>query len=578
MKTNYSFKTLSIILFLFISNYLIAQNKCCSPTTTIPEVVAGVHGTSLLTNQNTLTPVLSINASADLPNVAYIVTKKNVLALNDQGQPDITGGGGNVVLGADEDGVFTPDSKSRYGIDFVAGDTLEITAVGYDLAMMQNLTDSLLNGASPGSGPCCGLFNVISIVISSPALAGFCDTLNQMNIYNGSDVTTFEDVLTVLTAFSMLEQLSVESIIYTLNLINNNGTFVSADCGGLGMNNYMPYGINATQRYAYEIASSPNTCCLNTTVAPELSTGIHGTLIAANGNTPVPVLDVNASVDLPNVEYVITKRNVAALNALGQPDTTKGGGDVVIGADEDGVFMPMDHSRYGVTLTVGDTFDITAMGYDLSAFKTLMDSLLNGTVNGQPCCDLFGILGIALSKPYLGGFCDSIHNAGILGAMDLNNMEEILPVFDAFNNSQTSLGSIVAALELLNDAGSYISSDCGGTGMNDFMPYGIHLKKQYAYVLDNPLIVRDLSSVSLFLVYPNPTKTGLLNVHFTSKQEVNLVIRLFDALGQEVRHQALNNVLGDFNTTISTQTLPIGVYYLELADGKNSKVHKVVVN
>jgi len=276
---------------------------------------------------------------------------------------------------------------------------------------------------------------------------------------------------------------------------------------------------------------------------------------------------------LPNVEYIVTKRNVAALDAFGQPN-----GNVVIGADEDGVFMPMDKTRYGVTLTVGDTFDITAMGYDLTAFKTLMDSLLNGTSNGQPCCNLFTTLSILLNKPYLEGFCDSLNTTGISSAADLNNMEEMLAVFEVFNNSQTSLESIVATFELLNDKGDYITSDCGGTGVNDFLPYGIHLKKQYTYVVDNPLIVRDLSSVSLFVIYPNPTKTGLLNVHFTTKQEVNLVIRLFDALGQEVRHQILNNVSGDFNTTISTQNLSTGVYYLELADGQNSKVHKVVVN
>jgi hypothetical protein len=567
MKTSYFFKTL--VIFLFLNNYLIAQNKCCLPTTTAPEVASGVHGTGLLSNQNTPAPILSVNASVDLPNLAYIITKKNVPALNDQGQADTTGGGGNVVLGAEEDGIFTYNSKSRYGIGFTDGDTLEITAVGYDLGMIQNLTDSLLNGVSPGSGPCCGLFNVMSVILGNPALAGFCDSLNSMGIYDGSDVTNFEDVLTVLTTFTMLEQLSVESIIFSLNLINDYGAFISANCGGTGANNYMPYGINVTERYAYAIGLTSNTCCSSTTVAPELNTGIHGTLIGTNENTPIPVLNVNASVDLPNVEYVITKRNVAA---LGQ------NGNVVIGADEDGVFMPMDKTRYGVTLTVGDTFDITAIGYDLTMFKTLMDSLLNGTANGQPCCDLFGILGAVLNKPHLAGFCDSLNNAGVLGAADLNNMEEMLSVFDVFNNSQTSLESIVTTLELLNDAGTYIASDCGGTGVNDFLPYGMHLKKQYAYLVDNPLVVRNLSSVSLFMLYPNPTNTGLLNVHFTSKQEVNLVIRLFDALGQEVRHQILNNVSGDFKTSISTSNLAAGMYYVELTDGHSNQVLKVIVD
>jgi hypothetical protein len=183
-----------------------------------------------------------------------------------------------------------------------------------------------------------------------------------------------------------------------------------------------------------------------------------------------------------------------------------------------------------------------------------------------------------LNKPHLGAVCNTLNNAGILGAGDLNNMEEMLPVFEALNNNQNSLGSIVAALELLNENGNSISSDCGGTGMNNFMPYGIHLKKQYAYVVDNPLVVRDLSPISLFMIYPNPTTTGLLNVHFTTKKEVNVVVRLFDALGQEVHYQTLEHVLGDVKTTISTQHLATGVYFLELADGHSKQVTKVVVD
>ena len=81
-------------------------------------------------------------------------------------------------------------------------------------------------------------------------------------------------------------------------------------------------------------------------------------------------------------------------------------------------------------------------------------------------------------------------------------------ILDAYNANPTSM---LAALEFLNASGSFISSDCGGISANDFMPYGMHLKKQYAYGVDNALVVRDLSSVSLFVVYPNPTESGIVN-------------------------------------------------------------------
>ena len=118
-----------------------------------------------------------------------------------------------------------------------------------------------------------------------------------------------------------------------------------------------------------------NTCCSGSTTAPEVNSGFHSSKIPLDGDTPTPTLSTNASNDLPTIEYLITKRNTPAMNAQGQPDTTGGGGDVIIGADADGIFKPNAVSRYGVTLQVGDTFDITAVGYDLTVIKTLADSL-----------------------------------------------------------------------------------------------------------------------------------------------------------------------------------------------------------
>lgn len=568
----------TFVLFLNLSTFAIAQNKCCSISTVAPEINTTTSGTSIDLNQMTVTPTLTVNASPDLPNVEYIITKKGVAALDSQGQPSSIGGGGDVIIGTDVDGVFIPANQTRYNIALAAGDMFDVMAIGYDLALIQELTDSLLNGSNGNGQPCCNMFSLMAIVLSEPALAGFCDTLNNAGIYSGADVTSFEDVLTVFSPF-VEDQFSVEAIVYVFDLINGNGTYISPECGGTASNDFVPYGLNGGERYAYHATTTvlANTCCSSATVAPELNPGLHGTLIATNENTPSLVLAVNASPDLPTVEYLITKRNEAALDALGQPDTTQGGGDVVIGADEDGIFMPMDKTRHGVTLVVGDTFDITAIGYDLSVWQTLVDSILNGMQNGQPCCDLFSLLATASNKPYLAGFCDSIANLGISGAGDLNNMEELLPIFEELNNTQISLNSLVATFELLNNNGTYISPDCGGTGSNNFIPYGIHLEKQYAYVVDNPLVVEKLSEVSLFMLYPNPANTDALNVYFTTKEVVDLTINLFDALGQRVHSQVLGNVSGDFNTTIPVHNLASGMYYVELTDGRNNQLLKVIV-
>jgi hypothetical protein len=322
------------------------------------------------------------------------------------------------------------------------------------------------------------------------------------------------------------------------------------------------------------------TCCTPATVAPEITTGFYTTnQIGGNVNTPAATLSTTASLDLPTLEYIVTKRNSPAMNDMGTPDTTGGGGDVIIGADTNGEFMPDDMGRYGVTLNPGDTFDLTAIGYDLDVIKELADSLLNGIPPGsQPCCSLFYYMSLALNEPAIAGFCDSIKNAGIYNSTQINGMNEVLTIFDVFSSGQTSMGSLISTLNLINSNGTFISPDCGGTGSNDFLSFGINKNAKYGYDREGTIAVQRLSDVSLFMLFPNPATNGAVNIYFTTKKEVDLTVNLFDALGQRVHHQVLGNVSGDFNTIIPVSNLAAGIYHVELTDGHNNQVLKVVVD
>ncbi len=321
------------------------------------------------------------------------------------------------------------------------------------------------------------------------------------------------------------------------------------------------------------------TCCAPGTTAPEVTTGFYTvSQIASNTNTPLPTLTITASADLPNVEYIVTKRNTVAVDGMGAPDTTGGGGDVVLGADVDGIFMPQNMTRYGITLVTGDTFDITAIGYNLPVLQNLADSLLNGeNVNGQPCCNLFGLLSAMLGQPALAGFCDSLNNAGIYSAADINGMNEVLEIFDVFSDGSISIGNITSVLNIVNQNGAFIMPDCGGTGANNFLSYGVNRMAKYGYEIGNVIAVRTLSAVSSFMVFPNPAQTDQINVHFTTRKAVDLNISLIDAMGRTVYQAAANNVLGNINTTIPVHNLAAGVYLVELTDGHRYQTQKLMV-
>lgn len=320
-----------------------------------------------------------------------------------------------------------------------------------------------------------------------------------------------------------------------------------------------------------------STCCSGTTTAPEVSTGFHGTAIPLDANTPAPTLSTNASSDLPTIEYLVTKRNTPALDAQGQPDTTGGGGDVIIGADMDGIFQPNSMTRYGVTLQVGDTFDITAVGYDIAVIKTLADSLLNGYSGATPCCGLFVLMAQFLNEPALAGFCDSVRAAGINGAADINGMNDVLTIFDGFSTGQTSVGSMIWTLQTINTNGGFISADCGGTGATNFVPYGVNGNQKYGYEVDQAVAVQKLSDVSLFMMYPNPTQGGDVQVYFTTSKNIDLSINVYDALGQRVYNQTLGNVSGDFTAQIPVSNLASGLYHVELTDGHSNQTTKLIV-
>jgi len=321
------------------------------------------------------------------------------------------------------------------------------------------------------------------------------------------------------------------------------------------------------------------TCCTPTTIAPEITTGFYTTnQIGGNTNTPAATLSISNSADLPTVEYIVTKRNSPALDNTGAPDTIGGGGDVIIGADVDGIFMPDNMGRYGISLNAGDTFDLTAIGYDLDVIKNLADSLLNGTSPSGPCCGLFGVMALVLGEPAIAGFCDSLNGQGIYNSTDINGMNEVLTIFDVFSSGETSVGSVISTLNLINSNGGSISTDCGGTGANNFLSFGINKNATYGYDREGTIAVQKLSDVSLFMLYPNPANKGAVNIYFTTQKEVDLTINLFDGLGQRVHHQTLGNISGDFNTLIPVSNLAAGMYYVELTDGHSNQILKVIVD
>ena len=319
--------------------------------------------------------------------------------------------------------------------------------------------------------------------------------------------------------------------------------------------------------------AQPQTSCSGVT-APEAQNAIYGTEIGATIWTPAPTLAINA-VGLSNVEYLIVKVGTCALDSARVAcDPTAGGGDVIIGSDADGIFDPGTLNRYGVTIQAGDTFGIVAVGYDLAQVKGLLNQLLTGTINssGYPCCDIFDL------QAATAGFCDTLNNNGITGQNDINNLGDVLDVFDAFTDAQLSVNALASyMLEVNNQAGLLAGVGCATTTAGgDIICYGMNPNAVYKYVAASNVAVNMTPTVANVEMFPNPANTEV-TLQIATESASEITVNVYNAIGVKISTDNLGVVNGNYTFTKSITGFASGMYLVELTNGKNSQTQKLIV-
>jgi hypothetical protein len=321
-----------------------------------------------------------------------------------------------------------------------------------------------------------------------------------------------------------------------------------------------------------QLFAQPQTAC-NGKTAPEVQSGFYTTSeIGATIWTPAPPMQT-AAVGLPNVEYLIVKKTCALDSARTSCDTTAGGGWVILGSDADGIFDPATISRYGVSITAGDTFGVVAVGYDLAQVKGLLNRILTGTITGTSngCCALFEL--DATTR----GFCDTLGNLGIDSQDDINNLTDVLTVFDAFTDAQLSVPSLLNYMGLVNGYASLLSNaGCGTTVDGVILCYGMNPNAIYWYKAANNVSVEQFSPVAELAMYPNPT-SGDVTLQLSTEKATDVAVNIFNSLGVKVSSQNLGLIEGERTFALPTSGFAAGMYIIELTDGKNSQTQKLIV-
>lgn len=81
---------------------------------------------------------------------------------------------------------------------------------------------------------------------------------------------------------------------------------------------------------------------------------------------------------------------------------------------------------------------------------------------------------------------------------------------------------------------------------------------------------------SEFTVYPNPVKSGIINLQLTNIEKSVYIVKIVNNLGQEIAARVLNHSGGSATQIISIGNAPIGKYNMVITNGITT-VTKIVI-
>ena len=84
-------------------------------------------------------------------------------------------------------------------------------------------------------------------------------------------------------------------------------------------------------------------------------------------------------------------------------------------------------------------------------------------------------------------------------------------------------------------------------------------------------------AVEALTAFPNPT-SGNLNLSFSSHNNDNIHIEIFNITGQNIYHERLTDFSGIYRKTINTESFPQGVYFLRVTSSNGVSVKKIMVD
>ena len=139
-------------------------------------------------------------------------------------------------------------------------------------------------------------------------------------------------------------------------------------------------------------------------------------------------------------------------------------------------------------------------------------------------------------------------------------------------NTYTWSTSTIASTETVSPS-SNANYTVTGTDINNCIGSSIFTQSVSTCTGINNLV----NNISGIFIFPNPTN-GLSEVAVTTVESGNIVLKVFNLLGEEIREVASeNSASGTHHFTLDTSDLANGIYYCQLITGTKKYVQKLIV-
>lgn len=199
-------------------------------------------------------------------------------------------------------------------------------------------------------------------------------------------------------------------------------------------------------------------------IIPKIETS--GNFIPICDGTMTGLPNLLTTSDLPDTEFVIIN--------VDQP-ATDGQGMMIMGTDENGESLPTD-----LGMTFDQRFSMTPVAYDLSAFRSWVDILLNNQSGVTTCCELMAQMSA--------DFCNNM-SAASLASTDINNLSDVFMVLGLFNGTtgSASLEGRLQQIDAFKTAIESLPTDCKDAQTS--LCYAAGIDEQLYSINETPVIV-----------------------------------------------------------------------------------------